>query len=174
MQGNSSQLRLTTWVFPLTQVLMSRIVAIFFHIFPFSACLNQLVESVGLPDDDMDSASTSLPPQTELQQRTVSQQRTTSHLLRFLCLLNLCSLTTDTRLCFYKLNWWSSLATEENLGTGVSCAYALRESESLTKGYRLRLRFLNPPTVASLSYFRQKMSSWCVDECNTGTYFLIL
>ena len=94
MQGNSSQPRLTTLVFPLTQVLMSRIVAIFFHIFPFSACLNQLVESVGLPDDDMDSASTSLPPQTELQQRTVSQQRTTGHLLRFLCLLNLCSLTT--------------------------------------------------------------------------------
>ena len=60
----------------------------------FSVCLNQLVESVGLAEDDIDSTRTSLPPQTKLQERTVSQQRTTGHFLRFLCLLNLCSLTT--------------------------------------------------------------------------------
>ena len=52
------------------------------------------MESVGLPDDDIDSTRTSLPPQTKLQERTVSQQRTTGHFLRFLCLLNLYSLTT--------------------------------------------------------------------------------
>ena len=50
------------------------------------------MESVGLADDDIDSTRTFLPPQTKLQERTVSQQRTTGHLLRFLCLLNLCSL----------------------------------------------------------------------------------
>ena len=52
------------------------------------------MECVGLANDDIDSTRTFLPPQTKLQERTVSQQRTTGHLLRFLCLLNLCSLTT--------------------------------------------------------------------------------
>lgn len=118
----------------------------------------------------MDSTRTSLPPQTELQERTVSQQRTTGYLLRFLCLLNLCSLTTGTRICIYKLNWWSSLAAVENLGTGVC---ALKPFVRVNHWQRATARDFSFSTLlrCPVYLFFSEIEFWCVDEHNIGTFF---